>query len=348
MFKGLYVDKPQSLIIKQAQEPELTAKQVRIQTEFAAIKHGTEFHIFSGTSPFEGRQFDPELRLFIERDDTSSSGTSTDYYVGNMAVGQVIETGSDVTKVQRGDRVYCYSATCDLLTKAEDEVERLPPSMNEIDAVCLDPALYAFVAVRDAGTGVGDTVVVSGLGAIGLFVVQLLKLSGCLHIIATDPIEKRRKLAEKFGADLVLDPTTCDVGMEVRTYLGQGADLAIEASGHYKALSGAMRAVRNCAKVVTLGYYKGKDTELELGAEWHHNRLELISSMPVWNNPLRTYPLWTEERVTHTLKELFIKELIVSDGIVDPIVAFADAARAYLEIYQNPVNAIKLGIRFSS
>jgi len=346
MFKGLYVDKPEHIIIKEDQEPQLQAIQVRIRTEFAAIKHGTDFHIFSGQSPFERKRFDPELRLFVERDNTSNTGISTGYYAGNMAVGRVIEAGRDVTKVQPGDRVYCYSAACDILTKAESEVERLPSSMNQFDAVCLDPSLFAFVAVRDSRAGIGDTVVVSGLGAIGLFVVQLLKLSGCLHIIAIDPIEKRRKLAGTFGAQLTLDPTQCDVGMEVRKYLGQGADLAIESSGSYKALAGALRAVRNCARVVTLGYYKGKDTELELGAEWHHNRLELIGSMPVWNNPMRDYPLWNEERVTHTLRELFIRKQLASSGIVDPIVDFSDAASAYMETYRDPVNAIKLGIRF--
>src|SRR5258708_12908734 len=106
--------------------------------------------------------------------------------------------------------------------------------MNEIDAVCLDPALYAFVAVRDAGTGVGDTVVVSGLGAIGLFVVQLLKLSGCFHVIATNPIEKRRNLAHKIAADLVLDPTTSQTAIEVPTYLFHRPHLPITPNGHSK------------------------------------------------------------------------------------------------------------------
>jgi threonine dehydrogenase-like Zn-dependent dehydrogenase len=128
--------------------------------------------------------------------------------------------------------------------------------------------------------------------------------------------------------------------------LGQGADIAIEASGHYKALAAAIRAVRNCARIVTLGFYKGKDTELELGAEWHHNRLELIGSMPVLGNPLRDYPGWDLQRLSRTLIALLSNKSLTSRGVVDPIVDFADAARAFLEIYENPVNAIKLGIRF--
>ncbi|GLV55786.1 alcohol dehydrogenase [Dictyobacter sp. S3.2.2.5] len=347
MFKGLYVDKPESVVVLEEQEAELQANQVRIQTEFAAVKHGTEFHLFSGQSPHAEKRFDAGLRLFVptseqERARESARRSS----VGNTAVGRVIEVGSAVTKFKAGDRVYCYGPAWELVTKAESDVEPLYEPMTPQDAVCLDPALYAFVAVRDARARLGDVAVVFGLGAIGLFVVQMLKLSGCLHVIAVDPIEKRRLLAERYGADLTFDPTQCDAGMEIRKVLGQGADIAIEASGNYKALSGAMRAVRNCARIVTLGYYKGRDTELELGAEWHHNRLELIGSMPVWDNPLRDYPLWDNERISRTLIELFCQKRLISDGIVDPVVNFDDAAAAFLAIYRDPTHAIKLGIRF--
>lgn len=346
MFKGLYVDKPQHVIIKEDQEPDLQANQVRIQTEFAAIKHGTEFHLFSGQSPFHDRHFDPELRLFVKQEKSETANALVGQYVGNMAVGTITETGPAVTKFKKGDCVYCYAPICDLLTKAESDVEPLILPMSEQDAVCLDPAQFSLAAVRDAKVSVGDNVVVSGLGAIGLFVVQLLKLSGCLHIIAVDPLEKRRNLAAEFGADLLLDPTQTDVALEIRKHLGQGADIAIEASGHYKALSQALRSVRNCARIVTLGYYKGKDSELELGAEWHHNRLELISSMPVWNNPLRDYPGWSLQRLTQTLIQLFLRKSLISKGILDPIVGFPDSAEAFMEIYHNPSNSIKLGVTF--
>jgi hypothetical protein len=93
-----------------------------------------------------------------------------------------------------------------------------------------------------------------------------------------------------------------------------------------------MRAVHNCARIVTLGYYKGRDTFLELGAEWHHNRLELISSMPVWQNPSREYPLWDKARLTGSLVEMFVKQQLRSTGIIDPLVDLAEAPAAFLNI----------------
>jgi len=172
--------------------------------------------------------------------------------------------------------------------------------------------------------------------------------AGCLGIVAIDPIAKRRTLAEQFGAEITLDPTACDVAVEVRRCLGQGADVAIEASGSYKALKQAMRSVQQCARVLTLGYYRGKDTEMELGMEWHHNRLEMIGSLPAWGNPPRDYPLWTEKRLYRTVVEMFRRRILVSECIVDPIVDFEDSARAFQDIYRDPTRAIKLGIRFPS
>jgi threonine dehydrogenase-like Zn-dependent dehydrogenase len=345
MPQGLYVDKPQNIVMKEYQEPDLQDNQVRIRSEFAAIKHGTDFHLFSGQSPFQGNRFDQNLRLFVKRTGPETGGLEQQF-VGNMVVGIITEIGSSVSTARVGERVFCYAPACETLTKLATEVERLVEPMSEADAVCLDPALYAYAAIRDAKASPGDNVVVFGLGAIGLFIVQMLRLNGCLHIIAVDALEKRRKLAETFGANLLLDPSQCDVAMEIRRYLGHGADIGIEASGNYRALHAAMRSVQKCARIVTLGYYKGKDTELELGAEWFHNRLELICSMPVWDNPLRDYPLWDERRLWHTVTIFFQKQRLTSHGIVDPIVNFPDAPRAFLNIYHHPMHAVKLGIRF--
>lgn len=141
--------------------------------------------------------------------------------------------------------------------------------------------------------------IVSGMGAIGVFIIQFLKLSGCLNIIA-----------------------------------GKGADIAIEASGNYRALRDSLRCVQQCAKVVTVGYYKGRETDLALGQEWHHNQLTLISSLPVWGNPMRDYPLWNESRVRQTF----------SENIVDPVVAFEEAPEAIMNVYRNPSESNKLGV----
>lgn len=345
-FRGLYIDADRNAVLRTAPLPPLGEDQVRVRTEFASIKHGTEFYNLSGYSPFDTQRYDGDLQLFVPRDEAESAKPFAGDFVGNTAVGTVIEAGYAVTAFRIGDRVYGYGPACELLTGKEDQFHLLTAPLTEADAVCIDPAFIAYAAVRDARVCLGDNVIVFGLGAIGLLAVQMLKQAGCLHIIAVDLFERRRALAETFGADLTLDPARCDVAMEVRRFLGHGADIAIEASGSYKALREAIRSVRKCARILTLGFYHGKDTDLHLDKEWFHNRLEMICSLPDWGNPLRDYPLWTRERVGEAVTEMFRRKMLVSDGILDPVVDFADAARVFREIFENPLQAIKLGIRF--
>ena len=346
MPKGLCVDKPQSVALREYDDPPLADNQLRIKTEFASVKHGTDFHLFSGESPFGGRSFDPILRLFVEDDGAKSQGAAVGTFVGNMAVGVVSETGAAVTRFRTGDRAYCYGPICETQTKNETDAQPLAAPMTAEDAVCTDPAFYGYAALRDARVCLGDVVVVFGLGAIGLLLVQMLARAGCLQVIAVDPLPKRRELALRYGAGLTLDPTQGDVAIEIRRHLGQGADIAVEASGHYGGLAGAIRSVRQCGRILTLGYYKGKDSHLELGAEWFHNRLEMICSLPAWGNPLRDYPLWDEARLSQTVNQFFLDGVLISDGVVDPVAPFADAAQAFLDVYHNPSQAIKLGVRF--
>src|SRR5947209_17449915 len=124
MYRGLYIDKPQSVILKEDQEPYLQADQVRIRSTFAAIKHGTIFHLFSGKSPHEDRRFDTKLRLFVKDDGAEGF---IHRFIGDMAVGIVTESGSAVTKVKTDDRVYCYGPVREILIKAETKLELLLP-----------------------------------------------------------------------------------------------------------------------------------------------------------------------------------------------------------------------------
>lgn len=349
MPRGLFVDAPQHAVLADYSDAPLQPGQVRFRTEFAAVKHGTMFHIFSGESPFQAQRFDPGLRLFVPTPPGAPNAAPgfVGQFIGNMAVGTVTETGSDVTGFAAGDRVYCYGPVAETVTKTASDIFHLPPELSPADAVCLDPALYAYGALRDARITLGDTVAVSGMGAIGLCVIQLLARAGCAGIVAVDPLPKRRALAARFGATATVDPTAEDVGLAVRRALGRPADVAIEASGSYRALYGAMRSVGQCARIVTLGYYKGDHSNLPFGAEWHHNRLELISSMPVWDNPSREAPQWDLARLEATVVDFFRRGWLTSDGIADPIVPFAQAADAFLHTFQDPSNAIKLCVRFS-
>ena len=125
------------------------------------------------------------------------------------------------------------------------------------NAVCYDPAQFALGGIRDANVRSGDNVVVIGLGAIGQLAVQMAKKSGASIVIAVDPIEKRREIAGKYGADYCFDPTACDVGYEIKRITGKmGADAILETSGSVQALQSALKGLAYGGTIAYLGICK--------------------------------------------------------------------------------------------
>jgi S-(hydroxymethyl)glutathione dehydrogenase/alcohol dehydrogenase len=106
----------------------------------------------------------------------------------------------------------------------------------------------------------GDTVLVLGLGGIGLSIVQGAVLAAAATIIAVDPVAERRAVARKLGATHDLDPTTADVqGETLRTTYGFGADVAFDAAGKSALINLALDSVRKGGTVVMVGAPKLDD-----------------------------------------------------------------------------------------
>jgi threonine dehydrogenase-like Zn-dependent dehydrogenase len=85
---------------------------------------------------------------------------------------------------------------------------RVPDSLDADAAALTEPMAVALHAVRRGQVGARDTAVVIGCGPIGLAVIAMLKATGVRHVIASDFSPGRRALAERMGADVVVDPAT--------------------------------------------------------------------------------------------------------------------------------------------
>jgi threonine dehydrogenase-like Zn-dependent dehydrogenase len=211
--------------------------------------------------------------------------------------------------------------------------------------VCLDPLVFALGAVRDGGVRLGDAVAVFGLGAIGLMAVQLARLAGAHPVIAIDPLPNRRAVAAKTGADLVIDPVGADVGARLREETGwRGVDVVIEYSGALEALQAALRGVAFGGNVVAGAFPGPLRAGLDLGAEAHMNRPNLIFSRAC-SDPNRDHPRWNEARITRECLRLVIAGKIEAEEIVTPVVKFDDAiVEEYLKIAASPGDNVKLGV----
>jgi Zn-dependent alcohol dehydrogenase len=99
----------------------------------------------------------------------------------------------------------------------------------------------------------GATVLVMGLGGIGLSIVQGAVLAGAARIIAADPLPARREVASRFGATDVLDPTSTDVVARTQQITGVGADYAFDAVGRSSLIEDGLRATRPGGTTVCVG-----------------------------------------------------------------------------------------------
>lgn len=99
----------------------------------------------------------------------------------------------------------------------------------------------------------GATVVVMGLGGIGISVVQGARLAGAARIIVSDPVADRREAAAHFGATDFIDPVAEDMVGRVHELTGVGADYAFEAAGHAVLVSQGVQAIRSHGTVVCVG-----------------------------------------------------------------------------------------------
>jgi len=316
--------------------------QVQVKSEYAAAKHGTEMSAVKGYGNHRGPQ-DRELRVFIGAEKTDSPQPVR---VGNMFVGTVTAVGNGVSEFSEGDRVLGYGPFREVHTVGASRCWKMPEELSWQSAVCLDPADFAMCAVRDGHVRIGDAVAVFGMGAIGLMAVQFAKLSGAEPVIAVDPLANRREAATVSGADLVLDPTACDAGVEIKMATEKrGADVAIDYSGSVHALQAALRGVAFGGTVVAGAYPGPYGPGLDLGAEAHMNRPVLIFSRAA-SDPNREHPRWDEKRIYATAWRLIVEGKLSGNHIVSPVVDFEALVQAYPKIANDPGSNIKLGATF--
>ena len=99
----------------------------------------------------------------------------------------------------------------------------------------------------------GASVLVIGLGGVGLSAVQGARVAGASRIIVSDPVAERREAAKAFGATDLLDPTQEDVMLRTREITDVGVDYAFEAAGRGILIRECVNATRNGGTTVCLG-----------------------------------------------------------------------------------------------
>jgi Zn-dependent alcohol dehydrogenase len=131
------------------------------------------------------------------------------------------------------------------------------PADTPLDVACvIGCAVQTGVGavINTARVEPGASVLVLGLGGIGVSVVQGARLAGAALILASDPVAERRAHAQAFGATHVLDPGRDDVVARTRELTGGiGVDYAFDAAGSPRLVHDCIRATRSGGTSVMIG-----------------------------------------------------------------------------------------------
>ncbi|PKO12940.1 MAG: hypothetical protein CVU39_21775 [Chloroflexi bacterium HGW-Chloroflexi-10] len=132
-------------------------------------------------------------------------------------------------------------------------VHRVPETLSDVQAALAEPLSSVLAAHEQAGTTLGDTVVVMGAGPIGCLHIAVARARGA-QVILSEPSAVRRQMAIRFGPQLIVDPISQNLVEEVyRITGGRGADTAICANPVAATHTQAVELVRKRGKVILFG-----------------------------------------------------------------------------------------------
>jgi Zn-dependent alcohol dehydrogenase len=169
----------------------------------------------------------------------------------------------------------------------------------------------------------GATVLVQGLGGVGMSIVQGARIAGASQIIVSDPVAERRELAAKFGATGAVDPIAQDVVSAVQASTGQiGVDYAFDAVGVPALVETGLNSCRPGGTTVCVGVPKMTDAYTVQALFFAMGEKKLTGCFLGSSNPQREFPrlldLWRSGR-------LDLEGLVTSRRPLDEInEAFAD------------------------
>jgi 2-desacetyl-2-hydroxyethyl bacteriochlorophyllide A dehydrogenase len=277
---------PRRVELREVEVPDPPEGHILVATEWSGISSGTELLAYRG-------EVDPDLPL----DETLGALAGTFAYpfrYGYSAVGRVVRPAAPF---QEGQRVFAFHPHQDRFVADAREV--VPVDDLDPRAATLYPMVETALQVSlDAAPRLGETVVVVGLGAVGILVAALLTRTGAV-VLGSEPEPARRAAAGAFGVR-ALDPDDVSEAVAAETS-GRGTDLVVEASGNPGALASSLGLLAHEGTALVCSWYGTKPVSLPLGAEFHRRRLALrstqVSTLPAaltarWDRRRRAELAW--------------------------------------------------------
>jgi threonine 3-dehydrogenase len=315
------------LRLEEVPVPEIGPNDVLIRVEKAGLC-GTDQHIYAWDAWAQHRVKPPLV-------------------VGHEFMGTVVAAGAAVRATRIGERVsaegHIVDLTCLLCRTGqahicerveiigvdrngafaqyvaipEYNVWRLDPAIDDESAAIFDPLGNAVHTVMAAGVSV-KSVVITGVGSIGLMAIPVARAAGATSVFAVDVNPAKLEIARRLGADAAFLATQPHLVDEIkRRTRGDGADVLLEMSGSAAAIDFGLQALRNGGTAALLGI-PADNVNLNLAERIIFKGLTVLGI-----NGRRMFETWYQT------------EALVKSGRVDPraivthVLPYREFARAF-------------------
>ena len=338
-------------ILEEVPAPQVKRGAVLIQTRRTLVSLGTERMLveFGKANLIEKARQQPD-RVKMVLDKIKSDGLMPTLEavfnkleqplpLGYCNVGRVLAVGEGVTDISVGDRVASNGPHAEVVCVPRNLVAKIPDKVSDEEAAFTVIGSIGLQGVRLLNPTLGETVVVIGLGLIGLLTAELLRLNGC-RVIGVDLDEQKLKLAAQKGI-ITCNPNQGDNPVKFVESLtnGVGADgVIITASAKSdEIISQAALMSRKRGRIILVGviglnlsraeFYE-KELSFQVSCSYGPGRYDDDYEQKGADYPL-PFVRWTENRNFQTILQLIESGLLDVKPLITEIVPLEEYQTIY-------------------
>jgi len=349
-------------ILEEVPAPQVKRGAVLIQTHRSLVSLGTERMLveFGKANLISKARQQPE-RVKMVLDKIKSDGLMPTLEavfnkleqplpLGYCNVGEVIAVGEGISDLQIGDRVASNGSHAEVVCVPRNLVTKIPDNVSDDEAAFTVISSIGLQGIRLLNPMLGETVVVVGLGLIGLLTAELLRLNGC-KVIGFDIDENKLNLAREKGIEVANPAAGNDPVKFVESITnGVGADgVIITASTKTdEIISQAARMSRKRGRIVLVGvvglnlsraeFYE-KELSFQVSCSYGPGRYDDDYEQKGVDYPL-AFVRWTENRNFQTVLQLISSGLLDVKRFITEIIPLEDYQKIYGDMNTGAIASI--------
>ncbi len=355
--------------VEEVPRPNVKAGHVLVKTTTSLISVGTERMLVDfGRAGFidKAMKQPDKVAMVLEKIKTDGISAALESVfnklnepipMGYSNVGVVVDVGEGVADFSVGDSVVSNGFHAEFVSVPQNLCAKIPSSVSSETAAYTVLGAIGLQGIRLLKVELGETIVVMGMGLIGLLSVQILRAAGC-RVIALDVVSERLALAEQYGAIAFEVSAGSDVVQTVMSSTnGVGADgvLVTASTSSSEPISNAAKMCRKRGRVVLTGvtglelsrddFYE-KEISFQVSCSYGPGRYD-----PTYEDMGIDYPIgyvrWTEKRNFESVLSLMESGAIRVSDLTTNVYPLEKAEDAYKEIISNASSSLGLLLAYS-